>query len=74
MAEGEFSYAPNGVKALIAFWAIWGVRPDELSLERIDNDSGYRKGNCKWATGTEQAENRRASRSADGRYQKIESD
>ena len=33
-----------------------------LKLDRIDNDKGYSKDNCKWSTDKEQANNRRSSR------------
>ncbi len=36
-----------------------GMRLDGYSLERIDNNEGYRPGNCKWATKTEQMNNTR---------------
>lgn len=34
-----------------------GERPEGLTLERVDNDKGYNKTNCKWASSTEQARN-----------------
>lgn len=44
------------------FRADMGHRPSlTYSLERIDNDKGYEKSNCKWATRREQARNKRAT-------------
>ena len=44
-----------------AFLADMGDCPPGLSLDRINNSSGYEPGNCRWATGQEQNRNRRNS-------------
>lgn len=45
------------------FYADMGPRPSKNhSLERVNNDLGYSKSNCKWATQQDQANNRRSNR------------
>lgn len=39
-----------------------GDKPENKSLERINNNKGYYKENCRWATPKEQANNRRNNR------------
>ena len=46
-----------------------GIRPEGMSIERIDNDKGYSKENCCWATTKDQNRNKRNVVFFDGKCQ-----
>lgn len=60
-----FDYGFRGIKVAKRwhkfenFLTDMGERPDGTTLERINNNRGYNKVNCKWATIAEQNKNRR---------------
>lgn len=62
-----FNYGGRGIKVeepwhdFAVFYKDMGDIPDGMSLEREDTNGNYCKSNCKWATATEQNNNRRNS-------------
>jgi hypothetical protein len=49
----------------VKFICDMGERPDGFSLDRIDNDRGYSKDNCRWADKRTQMKNRRVTAKLD---------
>ena len=50
--------------SFVNFYEDMGPLPDGHTIDRIDNDGGYYKNNCKWSTPRQQCNNKRNTRYA----------
>jgi len=75
--KGYKEYGGRGIK-VCKQWLVYekflndmGEKPKGLSIERINNDKGYYKSNCKWATDQEQTLNRGLFKNKTSKYKGV---
>ncbi len=66
-SDRGISYDPSWER-FSGFFRDMGECPENLTLDRIDNDLGYSKENCRWASRGQQTANKRAYCSTGHKY------
>lgn len=61
---------PDG-EGFLNFLADMGPRPENYTLDRINNNGNYEPSNCKWSSGSTQIRNRRKIKDCSSKYKGV---